>query len=143
MRKSSASFRIVFALALCSILFMACEDASDTSPAGGGAGPTDSQGRPVPATVTNDADLLVFRCGKPDVDDSTQNDNPRPAIVTRSIEYRKSRLRVLFVPGGDAKPGDPPPYKWKLFGIVDTRTKRPMRIDAAVKRLPCWTGNAR
>src|SRR4051812_807369 len=85
----------------------------DTKP----AEPTnqDSLGRPLPASVRNDAELLLYRCGKPDKDDSTENDTPRPPIPSRIIEYRKAKLRLAYVPGGDANVGDPPPYKWKLL----------------------------
>lgn len=76
-------------------------------------------GTSVPASVTNDAELLVYQCGKPDLDDSTENDRPRPLIPTRFIEYRAAGLRFGYVPGGDAKAGDPPPYRWTLAGVVD------------------------
>lgn len=37
----------------------------------------------------DDADLLLSRCGKPDVDDSTAYDNPRPPIPTRFARISK------------------------------------------------------
>jgi hypothetical protein len=82
---------------------------------------TDSKGRPVPPGVTNDAELLIARCGQPSKDDSTANDSPRPPIPTRMIEYRKRKLRFMFIPGGDAGISDDPPYKWKLLGITHHR----------------------
>ena len=60
----------------------------------------DSLGRPLAASVTNDAELLLSRCGRPDSDISTENDTPRPPIPTRLIEYRRQRVKVVFVPGG-------------------------------------------
>ncbi len=105
---------------------------------------TDSIGRSVPENVTNDAELLLYRCGKPDKDDSTENDNPRPPIPSRIIEYRKPKLRFAYAPGVDTRLGDPPPYKWKMLGIVDLRTNKAVsaaQLESVLsKRLPCSIG---
>jgi len=96
------------------------------------------------APALNDAELLISRCGKPNRDDSTENDNPRPPIVTRIIEYRKAHLKYAFVPGGGSKVGDPPPYKWKSIGVVDTRTNKAIPAaqlrDVLSKQLLCALG---
>ena len=106
---------------------------------------TDSVGRTVPASITNDADLLVYRCGKPNKDDSTAYDNPRPPIPTRLITYSKAHLMFAYFPGGEVKLGDPPPYSWKLLGIKDTRTNSPIKAgqlkSTLSRRLPCALGN--
>ncbi len=39
------------------------------------------------------------------------------------------------------KVGDPPPYKWKLFGISDTKTNAVVPAGEATRRLPCWAGH--
>lgn len=91
---------------------------------------------PVP-TPRDDADLLISRCGPPDIDDTTAFDNPRPPIPTRIIKYRRAKLRIAFYPG-DARVGDPPPYRWKLLGVVDERTEKAIQLPEAVQRLPCW-----
>jgi len=102
----------------------------------------DSIGRPLPPSVTNDAELLIQRCGKPDKDDSTENDNPRPPIPSRLIDYKKARLRFAYLPGGDTHVGDPPPYKWKFFGVVDLKTNKAVtagQLESVLsKRLPCF-----
>jgi hypothetical protein len=59
---------------------------------------TDSLGREVAPGVTDDASLLLSRCGHPSSDDSTAYDRPRPLIVSRFIEYAKKGLRFAFVP---------------------------------------------
>jgi hypothetical protein len=100
----------------------------------------DSLGRPLAASVTNDAELLLSRCGRPDTDVSTENDTPRPPIPTRFIEYRKQRVKVVFIPGGQARVNDPPPYQWKLMGVLDPKAKKAIDLSQATKRLPCWTG---
>jgi hypothetical protein len=107
-------------------------------------GPADSKGGAVPPGVTNDAELLIARCGRPSSDDTTANDNPRPPIPTRIIEYRRQRLRFLFIPGKDTNLGDPPPYKWSLFGTTDMTAKDPAKArvvmpSEAVARMPCWS----
>ena len=106
---------------------------------------TGSAGGALPASVTNDADLLVYRCGTPNKDDSTATDNPRPPIPTRLITYTQAHLMFAYYPGDEAKVGDPPPYNWKLLGIKDTRTNvaiRPEQLkDALSRRLPCALGN--
>lgn len=99
---------------------------------------TDSTSQRAP---TNDADSLISRCGKPDVDDSTDYDNPRPPIPSRMLTYSKAHMMFAYVPGGDAKIGDPPPYQWKAFGVIDTRTKQAIDTlhlrEVLTKRLPC------
>jgi hypothetical protein len=106
---------------------------------------TDSKGRPVPAGVTNDAELLIARCGQPTSDDSTAYDNPRPPIPSRTIEYKNQKLRFMFIPGGGASIGDAPPYKWKLVGATDMKAADPSKArvvspSEAVRRMPCWAG---
>lgn len=88
------------------------------------------------APPSDDADLLLSRCGQPDVDDSTAYDNPRPPIPTRWIVYKKAGVQVMFVARGAM--GSPPPYQWKLIGSQDRRTKQPLSVAEAVGRLPCW-----
>lgn len=105
----------------------------------------DSGGDSTPNTQTavtqqpkDDAELLLSRCGKPDVDDSTAYDKPRPPIVTRWMEYRKARVKALFI--ADSALGAAPPYRWKFVGASDPRTQNPLEPKDAVKRLPCWRG---
>lgn len=68
----------------------------------------------------DDASLWICKYGKPDVDDSTAYDKPRPPIVTRWLIYKKEGMRVTYVP--DALMGDPPPYKkWSILRWADRR----------------------
>jgi hypothetical protein len=95
--------------------------------------------------ATNDAEILISRCGQPSKDDSTDYDNPRPPIPTRIVEYKNQRLRFMFIPGGGAQLGDPPPYHWKLVGVTDMTAKDPSKArvvsaSEAVRRMPCWSG---
>jgi hypothetical protein len=91
------------------------------------------------------ADLLIARCGHPSLDDSTAYDTPRPPIVSRIIEYKAKKLRFLFIQQGAV--GDPPPYQWKLMGVVDmtARDKSKARVvsaEEAAARMPCWVGRS-
>lgn len=128
---------ILITLVLLLIIGRSRGTTTDTVPA---STHVDSQSQAVPTSVTNDAELLVYRCGKPDEDRSTAYDNPRPPIPTRLIFYRKARLMFAYTPGGGAKLGDPP-YSWKLLGIKDTRTNRVLQagqLKATLsQRLPC------
>jgi len=102
---------------------------------------TDSLGRQVPGWVTNDAELLFYRCGQPDRDESSANEKPRPLIPTRWLEYKRAHLKFAYIPAS-VKMGDPPPYKWDLIGVIDTSTNTAVSAerfsDILRKRLPCY-----
>src|ERR1019366_8285662 len=72
------------------------------------------------------ADLLelddfIVSFGKPDLDDNTAYDVPRPPIVTRWVEYRPANVKIVGFPV--VKVGTPPPYlRWKVLGFVDIST---------------------
>jgi hypothetical protein len=104
---------------------------------------SDSLEQAVPATLTNDAELLVNRCGNPDKVLDTSYDDPRPPIPTRLLTYRKAHLKIAFMP--DAPMGAPPPYHWKLFGLIDTRSNKAVSAsdlqNALQQRLPCLLEN--
>ncbi len=103
----------------------------------------DSQGRDIPTSVTNDSELLIYRCGSPDVVLDTSEDDPRPLIPTRTLTYRKAHLKVTFT--SNAPMSDPPPYRWKLFGLIDTRTNKAIAASdlqtALQERMPCMIGS--
>ena len=95
------------------------------------------------APTMDAADSLIAKCGKPSLDDSTANDNPRPPIPTRMIENRAKKLRFMFIPGDGATIGSPPPYHWQLAGITDMTARDPSKArvvshDEAAARMPCW-----
>src|SRR5258708_23319204 len=85
---------------------------------------TDSKGRTVPPNVTNDAELLLARCGQPSRDDTTENDKPHPPIPARIIEYKKQRLRMMFIPGGGANLRESPPFNCAVIATHDITTTR-------------------
>lgn len=123
------------------ILTLAIKDSVPSSPTASESTTQDSLGRSVPSSVTNDAELLISRCGYPSRDDSTDYDTPRPAIPTRMMTYNKAHLKFVYIPGGGATINDPPPYKWKFAGLMDTKTNKPVdagHLESVIKqRLPC------
>ena len=82
--------------------------------------------------LADDASEIIRRLGKPDKDDSTERDQPRPAIVTRFLDYTRRGVRVMLVPTNPI--GSPPPYTWKLFGFIDLRTQQRLTPEEAARR---------
>lgn len=84
------------------------------------------------AALADDASDIIRRLGKPDKDDSTEYDQPRPAIITRFLDYTRRGVRVMMVPTNPI--GSPPPYNWKLFGFVDLRTQQRLTPEEVARR---------
>ena len=84
------------------------------------------------AAWADDASELIRRLGRPDRDDSTENDQPRPPVVSRWLDYRRQNVRVMLVPTN--RVGDPPPYTWKLLGFVDLATRQKLSPDEVARR---------
>lgn len=71
---------------------------------------------------------VIAKYGVPDRYTTSENERPRPPIVTKTIEYSGARVRFVFV--ADAPMGAPPPYKrWRLLGATDPSTNG--KIDQA------------
>ncbi len=87
--------------------------------------------------AVDEAQALINRCGPPDQDISTANNDPRPPIPFRVLDYKSEHLRFAFVPGAGAKIGDPPPYIWALSGILDTTTNQRITPAQASQRMSC------
>ena len=88
-----------------------------------------------PCVPHDDLSQFICKYGKPDVDDSTAYDKPRPPIVTRVLTYKKQRVRAAYIPSG-VSIGDPPPYKdWKLFGFQDPKTNAVLSPEEVARRM--------
>lgn len=133
------------ALAFLSLIFMAC-----CCGGGGGTKPDGPAVKRVKAVMDRTKKQLeedrvaatladpwiIERYGLPDTDESTENDTPRPPIVTRLLIYKKERVQFTFVPGGKATMGSPPPYtSWTLLGIQDPETSEVLSADEVTKRM--------
>lgn len=79
-------------------------------------------------------DSVVAKYGKPDRIKTTENDSPRPPIVTRMLEYKKERVRFTFFPDGPM--GASPPYReWRLVGFQDPSTNAVITANEVEKRM--------
>ena len=82
----------------------------------------------------DDLSLFVSKFGEPDRIESSENEIPRPPIVTKRLIYDKEKVRAVYVADGEV--GAPPPYKkWKLLGFQDNRTNAVLQPEEAVARL--------
>jgi hypothetical protein len=81
----------------------------------------------------DDGPVVLRRYGKPDADDSTAHDDPRPPLVTRWMDYRKAGVRVLL--GANESMRGPPPYTWLLIGFVDIASDQAISFEKGDARL--------
>ena len=84
------------------------------------------------AAWADDASKIIARLGRPDKDDSTAYDQPRPPVVSRWLDYTKQNVRVWLVPTN--RIGDPPPYTWKLLGFFDIAKQQRISPDEVARR---------
>jgi hypothetical protein len=84
------------------------------------------------AAWADDASKIIARLGRPDKDDSTEYDQPRPPVVSRWLDYTKQKVRVWLVPTN--RVGDPPPYTWKLLGFFDITKQQLISPDEVARR---------
>jgi hypothetical protein len=91
------------------------------------------------ASTPSDAEVLINRCGRPDRDLDTGGFMPAPIIPSRMVTYAKAHLRIAYI-AADPK-GAPPPWHWKLMGLVDTRSNHAIDFSqmqsTLQQRLPC------
>jgi hypothetical protein len=91
--------------------------------------------------ATDQAELILSRCGKPTRDASTAHEQPRPPVPSRVIEYADQKLRFLLAPAEGIKLDDPPPYPWQLIGVMDMESPdekgRAVELPEAKARMPC------
>ena len=82
----------------------------------------------------DDLSLFISKFGDPDRIESSENEIPRPPIVTKRLIYDKEKVRAVYVADGEV--GAPPPYnKWKLLGFQDNRTNAVLQPAEVVARL--------
>lgn len=97
--------------------------------AGGGSSNTRNIAPTAAETLNakDDLDLFVKRYGKPDVDDSTLHDNPRPPIVTRWLVYKKENVKSMYVYENDGT--------WKWIGFLEVKGKGVLKPEQVVERM--------
>lgn len=83
---------------------------------------------------SDEYEAILAKYGRPERDDSTEYDTPRPPIVTRFVEYRPENVKIAFIPIGRA--GEPPPYHaWKVVGYIDMNSNMKMSNWEAANKL--------
>lgn len=85
--------------------------------------------------ASNDPADWVLRYGPPDVDDSTANATPRPAIVTRWLDWKAERVRVMFVPAAEFGSLQRGCVKWVFIGTENLPDGKNISMEEADKRL--------
>ena len=125
---------IVFSvIVLCIVAGVVSSTRNDPSPP---PSPTSAQASTSnESVVPNDkVDEFISEYGKPDKEDTTAYDNPRPPMVSRFLIYEPEHVRVLCL--ADAKIGAPPPYsKWMLVGFEDTQDDHVIHLPEVQERL--------
>ena len=89
---------------------------------------------PAKAEGLNEMPIILSLYGNPDVSDTTENDDPRPMIVTRKFVYNAENVRVTFAPNQRGAIGSAAPITaWLVFGYQDNASDRPLtsaEVDA-------------
>lgn len=86
----------------------------------------------VAADVT--PEMIILKYGKPDAITSSEYEKPRPPLVMKFFDYKRQRVRFLFI--ADAPVGSPPPYaSWKLVGLTDPTTNAVIKVDEMQRRM--------
>lgn len=86
-------------------------------------------------TGRDEAADFIARFGHPDVDTSSDREQPRPPITTRVLTYNRARVRAMFraeLPfGSKASPAG----RWKSIGYADPTSNTRLSESDAVSRL--------
>lgn len=94
------------------------------------AGASTAQKRDLPRVSV---ESISKRYGPPSRVTSTENDRPRPALVTRFVEYERQAVRFVLL--ADAPIGTAPPYQhWVLMGVQDLKTKKSLTAEEVERR---------
>jgi len=114
------------------VLGQCSRDGSSNSSAS--TAPTDASITPSAPAPHDDLSLFISKFGEPDRVESSENETPRPPIVTKQLIYGREGVRVVYVVDGEV--GGAPPYKkWKLLGFQDDRTGAVLQPAEAMARL--------
>jgi hypothetical protein len=85
---------------------------------------------PVVPEPPDEAAALIASCGSPDLDRMSPS-HDQVQTSTRSLVYKHARVKAVFTRDGSAAHG------WKLQGMVNPSTLKPLTADKVAKRLPC------
>jgi hypothetical protein len=125
---------IIFSVVvLCIVAWVVSSTRNDPSPSSppSSAQALDTNDHAVPKDKLEE---FISKYGKPDKEDTTAYDNPRPPMVSRFLIYEPEHVRVLCL--ADTKIGAPPPYsKWMLIGFEDTQDDHVIHLSEVQERL--------
>jgi hypothetical protein len=92
-----------------------------------------------PRTITSSAmnqpltpDFILQNCKRPDIDDNTLNENPRPTMVTRWMEWRAEGFKLVFLDAGNVSHLN---GSWKPIGAIDLKSNQGLSADEVRRRL--------
>jgi hypothetical protein len=88
---------------------------------------------PVGRTDGDHLDSTLWAYGYPDEEESTENDDPRPPFVSKSLTYRKEKVTLWFI--AEFPFGSTFPHVWTCVGAIDPETKKSISADEAFYRL--------
>jgi hypothetical protein len=90
---------------------------------------------PIARADGNEAQAFIDTFGKPDSDESSETERPRPPIVTRILTYQRENARALFradIPvGSKERVGS----RWRLIGYTDPALNVKITPETAFTRL--------
>ena len=96
--------------------------------------PTATSG-PAARADGNEAQAFIDRFGKPDDDESSETERPRPPIVTRMLTYKTDRVRAIFRADIPFASKERVAGRWKLVGYTDPTSNTKIAQDEAFLRL--------
>jgi hypothetical protein len=97
--------------------------------------PAPSVSGPVARADGDQAQALIDRFGKPDDDESSETERPRPPIVTRMLTYRKEGVRAIFRADIPFASKERVAGRWRLVGYTDPTPNVGISQDTAFRRL--------
>jgi hypothetical protein len=82
---------------------------------------------------TDDLSHFLAKYGRPEEATSSENEKPRPVIITRFLTYRSRNVRAIYYRIEDGS--------WKLLGFTDPRNNESIDPEEVVRRMGPEAGN--
>jgi hypothetical protein len=92
---------------------------------------------PAQAPPSDDATILVQRCGTPDSDTVVPGRSDTKSLERRWLVYNSAKVRAGFERDSHVELDSPRPALWKNAGYFDATSKKPLGAKQVLKRLPC------
>lgn len=108
--------RIALIISLIAFNLMAC----CCSGVGQQAKPNAVSGLPIPPSTPSE---FIDRFGPPDSDESSENEVPRPLVLSRRLVYKAEDVLVFCIPEESHKGNRIPVSGWQIFNMQTITTK--------------------